>query len=90
MAKKPRSFNIFVGAMSVVIVATLISLFVADILLAMVLAVILFIAMIFTIIGFVSGLKYASDEFKSHNKIGLIGNLLLLGTIVVMMFFALF
>ena len=90
MAKKPRSFNIFVFAMSVVAVTTIASLFVADILLAMLLAVVLLVAMIFTIIGIVSGLKYVGDEFKSHNKIGLIGNSVLLITIVIMMFFALF
>ena len=90
MAKKPRSFNIFVFAMSVVTVTTLASLFVADILLAMVLAVIFFVAMIFTIIGIVLGSRYAGDEFKSHNKIGLIGNSVLLIAITLMMFFALF
>lgn len=90
MAKKPKSFNIFVFALSVVAVTTLASLFVADILLAMVLAVVLFVMMIFTIIGIVSGSRYAGDEFKSHNKIGLIGNSVLLITIALMMFFALF
>jgi hypothetical protein len=89
MAKKPKSFNIFVIAMSIVAVTTLASLFIADILLAMVLAVILFIAMIFTIIGFISGLKYKGQESKSYNKVGLIGNLVLFVTIVIMMFFAL-
>ena len=88
---KPTSFKIFVVALSTFIITSILSFCIIDVLFAMVLAIIMFIAMIFTIIGFSLGLKFKSDDarLKSFNKIGWIGNLVLFVIIIMLLFIAL-
>ena len=96
MSKKTTSFKIFIIAASLVAIVFLgarlpLYFFHADFFYAMVLAIILFIAMIFALIGFFSGLKFKSEDerLRLFNKIGLIGNLIVFVIIVILFFFAL-
>lgn len=91
MTKRPTSFNIFVFAIIAFISSSLLSFLKIDVLFAVVLAVIFFITMIFTIIGFFSGLKFKGEDVKSklYNKVGLIGNLVLFIVILSLLFLAL-
>jgi hypothetical protein len=89
--KKPVSFIIFTIALIASLTLVLPALFTADMLLAMLLSVVLFLDMILAIIGFYLGLKFKSDDPKSisFNKIGTFGNMCVFIVIIILLFLAL-
>ncbi len=94
--KKPTSFRIFIGVISITalvfLTATLFSYYQVDKTYSMLLAFFMFVAFAFTTVGIYTGFKFKTQEkrTKTLNRIGLIGNLLIfLFTIGLMLFAAL-
>ena len=94
--KKPTSFKIFVGVISITalvfLAASICTYYQVDRKYSMLLAFIMFVAFSFTTVGIYSGFKFKTEEknLKRLNRIGVIGNFLIfLFTISLMAYAAL-